>query len=78
MQQGHNWQGSTEVGREAANSSVPVGVVTANTLFGIPIGDVVLWGTLLYVVLQVLVILPKVPTALRELFNRRKSGCRKD
>jgi hypothetical protein len=75
MQHGHNWQDNAVVGREAANASVPVGVVTANTLFGIPIGDVVLWGTLLYIVLQVLVILPKVLTALKELSIRSKNKC---
>lgn len=75
MQHGHDWQGNAIVGREAANASVPVGVVTANTLFGIPIGDVVLWGTLLYIVLQVLVILPRVLAALKELTNRSKNKC---
>ena len=61
--------GRGDISREAATAGVPVSVVTANSLFGIPVGDVVLWGTLFYIALQVLVIAPRVKESLGELFS---------
>lgn len=51
--------------REAIAGSVPVGVVTANHIFGIPLSDVILWLTLFYVLFQIIVISPKLYRTLR-------------
>ena len=50
--------------REAVAGSVPVGVVTANHIFGIPLNDVILWLTLAYIVFQIVVISPKLYSTL--------------
>ena len=67
--------GRVDISREAASAGVPVSVVTANSLFGIPVGDVVLWGTLFYIALQVLVIAPRVKDAVAELFKGKPKAC---
>lgn len=59
-----------EVTRAGAFSAPPI-AVTGGTMLGMPLGDVVLWGTLLYIALQILVIAPKVPAAWKELFGKK-------
>lgn len=70
--------GRGDISREAATAGVPISVVTANSLFGIPVGDVVLWGTLLYVALQVLVIVPRVKESIYELVRGKPEVCDKE
>lgn len=65
---------SQEMVRQGANS-LPAVTVAGGTLLGVPLGDVVLWGTLLYVLLQIIVIAPKVPEALSELFSKKEKKC---
>lgn len=59
----------------AGASGVPPVAIAGGTLLGMPIGDVVLWGTLLYIALQILVIAPKVPAAIKELFGKKENSC---
>lgn len=65
---------SSEIIRAGANGAPPI-AIAGGTLLGMPIGDVVLWGTLLYVALQILVIAPKVPAAIKELFGKTEDNC---
>lgn len=61
-----------DVAQAGAYGAPPI-AVAGGTLLGIPLGDVVLWGTLIYIALQIFVILPRVPAAIRELRNKGDS-----
>lgn len=61
----------SQIQHETAVSAFPVSVVTANQLFGIPINDLVMWATLVYVLFQIIVIIPK----LKQLFKRKEKDC---
>lgn len=62
---------------EAAVGAFPVGVVTANHVFGIAINDLVLWATLVYVLIQISIALPKLFGIIRNRF-KRKDSCNDD
>lgn len=61
-----------QVQHETAVSAFPVGVVTANHIFGIAINDLVLWATLVYVLIQIGLALPKLITSARSYFKKKK------
>lgn len=55
-----------EVAQQATGQLFPVSVV-AGSILGIPISSVVMWLTLVYLLFQIAVILPKVKGAIRKL-----------
>lgn len=67
-----------QIQQETAVSAFPVGVVTANQVFGVPINDLVLWATLIYVLFQIAVILPKVIDTVKSKFKPKKDDCNVD
>lgn len=63
-----------ELSQQAGAQLLPASVL-AGTIAGIPINTVILWLTLLYLVIQILVIIPKAREAIRELRKRKGGGC---
>lgn len=55
------------VAEQVAYSAPPVGIVSANQLLGLPLSDVVLYATLLYVCIQIVVALPKLIQAIKSM-----------
>lgn len=55
-------------------SAFPVSVVTANQVFGIAINDLVMWATLAYVLIQIVVILPKLKATVVQAWKRWRKG----
>lgn len=53
-----------EVTKQALGQVLPVSVLTG-TIAGIPISSIVLWLTLVYLIAQIVVILPKAWTAIK-------------
>lgn len=53
-----------EVAKQSLGQILPVSVLTG-TIAGIPISSVVLWLTLVYLIAQIVVILPKAWTAIK-------------
>lgn len=58
----------------AGAQALPASVL-AGTIMGVPINTVILWLTLVYLVIQILVIIPKVRAAIWE-WKRGKDGCK--
>lgn len=53
-----------EVSKQALGQILPVSVLTG-TIAGIPISSIVLWLTLVYLIAQIVVILPKAWLAIK-------------
>ena len=49
--------------------------VIAGTVMGIPINTVILWLTLLYLIIQILVIIPKARAAVWEWKRGKRDKC---
>lgn len=64
-------QRKLDISTEAAKSALPVGV-TGATMFGVPLDTWVLFLTLLYLLLQIVVILPKVWYTVRNRRNNKQ------
>lgn len=73
-----------ELNREVAQQGMfqipPVAVLTGS-LAGVQIDDVILYATLLYIVVQLIVIYPKFRGAIRDIKNKtwkRNNECNKE
>lgn len=53
-----------EVSKQALGQVLPVSVLTG-TIAGMPVSSIVLWLTLVYLIAQIVVILPKAWTAIK-------------
>ena len=53
-----------EVTKQALGQVLPVSVLTG-TIAGMPVSSIVLWLTLVYLIAQIVVILPKAWTAIK-------------
>lgn len=63
-----------DLAQSGGAQALPASVV-AGTIMGMPINTVILWLTLLYLIIQILVIMPKARTALREWKRGKHDKC---
>lgn len=64
----------TEVVKQSTAQALPVSVV-AGTIMGVQINTLILWLTLIYLIFQIVVIVPKAKDAVRDLRGKKKESC---
>ncbi len=65
-----------EVSQQSIQQVLPVSVL-AGSIAGIPINTVILWLTLLYLIIQIAVIIPKARDALRHWRRGGSDACKR-